>query len=97
MKNFRNILKRLNLKHSVYDEIDNVAWSMSEKEITSWCQENKVFDEMTEAQTEEFWSGEATVDGNSIRLNAKNVRESVKRVCHFGYSHGKQNRFVTFG
>ena len=37
------------------EEIDNVVWSGNEKEIEKWNEQNKVYDEITEAEIEEIW------------------------------------------
>ena len=34
-------------KRMLYEEIDNIVWSGTEKEISRWCKVNKVFDEIT--------------------------------------------------
>ena len=39
----------------LYEEIDNMIWSGSEREITKWCLTNKVYDEITEDEIEEIW------------------------------------------
>ena len=57
----------------LYEEIDNIVWRGSEEEITSWCQENKVFDEITESEIEEMWNREDADEGEPIRLNGKYV------------------------
>ena len=51
------------------DEIDNMAWSGAEKEISRWCQQNKVFDEITEAEIEEIWRRVETDEEERVRLN----------------------------
>ena len=61
------------IKRMLYEEIDNVVLSGSEEEITSWCQENKVFDEITESEIEEIWEREHTDEREPIRLNGKYV------------------------
>ena len=35
-------------KRMLYEEMDNMVWSGQEKEISEWCKQNKVYDEITE-------------------------------------------------
>ena len=35
------------LKRMLFEEIDNMVWSGREKDISQWCQQNRVFDEIT--------------------------------------------------
>ena len=42
----------------LFEEIDNIVWSGNEKEITEWCKENIVFDEITEEEIGEIWNRE---------------------------------------
>ena len=60
-----------------------MVWSGSEKEITRWCKTNKVNDEITDKEIEEIWIGEPPDDSEAMRLNAKYVFETSKRVCDF--------------
>ena len=46
------------VKRMLYEMIDNMMWSGSENEMTSWCKRNKVYDEITEAEIEEMWKTE---------------------------------------
>ena len=39
----------------LYEGIDNMIWGGSETTIVRWCERNKVFDEITEAEIEEIW------------------------------------------
>ena len=66
------------VKRMLFEEIDNMVWSGSEKEITSWCEMNKVYDEITENEIEEIWNREAPVHEEPIRLNGKFVWETAK-------------------
>ena len=67
----------------LYEGIDNMIWSGSETENIRWCERNKVFDEITEADIEEIWMREAPDQGEPIRLNEKYVWETAKRVCEY--------------
>ena len=57
----------------LFEEIDNMVWSGNEKEISFWCEQNKVYDEITDAEIEEIWQREGTDDDEPIRLNGKYV------------------------
>ena len=48
-------------KRMLFEEIDNIVWSGNEKEITEWCKENIVFDEITEEEIGEIWNRENKV------------------------------------
>ena len=61
------------VKIMLFDEIDNMVWSWSESEITRWCKNNKVFDDITEDEIEEIWTRDAPEDEKPIRLNGKYV------------------------
>ena len=63
----------------LYEEIDNIIWSGSEREITKWCSKNKVYDEITEDEIEEIWQREDPDDGEPVRLNGKYVWQTAKR------------------
>ena len=41
------------VKRMLYEEIDNMVWSGTEKEISQWCKNNKVYDVITEDEIEE--------------------------------------------
>ena len=43
------------VKRVLFEEIDNIVWRGKEKEISSWCQQNKVYDEITDDEIEEIW------------------------------------------
>ena len=74
-------------KRILHEEIDNVVWSWSEKEISMWCQHNKVFDVITEAEIEEIWNRETPDHEEAVRLNGKYVWDVAKRVCDFINTH----------
>ena len=57
------------VKRMLFEDIDNIVWSGDEKEITGWCERNKVYDEITE-EIEEIWKREVPDDEN-VRLNRK--------------------------
>ena len=61
------------MKRVLFEEIDNMVWSRREQEISSWCEQNKVYDEITDAEIEEIWQREGTDDDEPIRLNGKYV------------------------
>ena len=42
------------VKRMLFEEIDSVIWSGSEAEISRWCKNNLVFDEITEDEIEEI-------------------------------------------
>ena len=72
----------------LFEEIDNIVWSGNHQDITRWCKQNKVFDEITEEEIEEIWRrGDPSNDDEPIRLNGKFVWESAKRVCDFINAH----------
>ena len=70
------------VKRMLYEEIDNIVWSGTEKEISGWYKRNKVYDEITEEEIEEIWKRESP-DEEDVRLNGKYVWEAAKRVCDF--------------
>ena len=61
------------LKRKLFEETNNMAWRMPEKEIAQWCKRNKVYDEITEKEFEEIWQREDQDENESIRLNGKYV------------------------
>ena len=52
------------VKRMLYEEIDNMVWSGTEKEISQWCKNNKVYDVITEDEIEEIWKREKPDDEN---------------------------------
>ena len=68
------------VKKMLLEEIDNAVLTRKEKEITGWCNRNKVYDEITDNEIEEMWERETQCDGEAIRLNGKYVWETAKRV-----------------
>ena len=60
-------------KRVLFEEIDNMIWSGCEKEISKWCQRNKVYDQITEAEIEEIWMREPPDDDEQVRLKGKMV------------------------
>ena len=79
------------------EEIDNMVWSGKEKEITGWCNRNKVYDEITDNEIEEIWERKTQDDGEAVRLNGKYVWETAKRVCDFINAHEDIITITTFG
>ena len=75
------------VKRMLFAEVDNMVWSGSEEAITRWCKRNRVYDEITDDEIEEFWKEEAPDEDEPIRLNGKYVWEVAKRVCVFINSH----------
>ena len=72
------------VKRALFEEVDNVVWSGNHREITRWCNQNKVYDEITEEEIEEIWrKGDPSDDEEPIRLNGKFVWESAMRVCDY--------------
>ena len=43
------------MKKTLFQEVDNMAWSGAEKEVSLWCKKNKVYDEITEDEIREIW------------------------------------------
>ena len=43
------------VKRMTFEEIDNMMWSGREKEVSRWCELNKVYDEITEKKIGEIW------------------------------------------
>ena len=85
-----------NVKRMMFGEIDNVFWSGKEKEITRWCQRNREFDEITEKEIEEIWQRDNPGDAEEIRLNGKNVWDTVKRVYEFINAHEDTIKITSF-
>ena len=71
----------------LYEEIDNIVWSGKEKEISMWCQQNKVFYQITEAEIEEIWNRKTPDQEEAVRPNGKHNLEMAKRVCDFINTH----------
>ena len=71
--------------------------SGNEEEITCWCKENKVYEEITEKEIEEIWNRESPDESDPIRLNGKSVWETAKRVCDFINTHEDLVHITTFG
>ena len=84
------------VKRMLYEEIDNVVWSGSEKEIVRWCKDNKVYDDITEEEIEEMWKADTQDTREDIRLNGKYVWETAKRVCDFINAHDDLINITTF-
>ena len=78
-----------NVKRMLFEEIDNMVWSGNEEDITCWCKENKVYEEITEKEIEEIWNRVYPDEGEPIRLNGKYVWETAKRVCVTSSTHMK--------
>ena len=93
-KKANNILAK-KTKRIIYEEIDNMVWNGSEKEIGEWCKRNKVFDENAE-EIEEMWKRDQDDNDEAIRLNGKYVWETANRVCDF-ISHKELIHITTFG
>ena len=84
-------------KRLPFEEIDNMVWSRLDEGIEKWCNENKVFDEITEEEIEEIWRRDQDDNQEVIRLNGKYAWETAKRVCHFISSHEELIHITTFG
>ena len=82
-------------KRMMFEEIDNMVWSGRDEGIAKWCNENKVFDEITEDEIEEIWNREDGGD-EPIRLNGKYVWETAKRVCDYINAHEDMIQIATF-
>ena len=74
-----------------------MVWSGNEKEIEQWCRRNKVYDEITENETEEIWNRETPDNEEPIRLNANYIWETSKRVCDFINAHEVITHITSFG
>ena len=85
------------VKRALFEEIDNMMWSRPEKDISRWCQQNKVFDEITEVEIEEIWRRTEPGEEEPVRLNGKYVWETAKRVCDFINAHEDLIRITSFG
>ena len=66
-------------KRMLYEEIDNMVWNGDEKEVSQWCERNKVYDVITEAENREIWQIEDPAEDETVRLNGKYVWETAKR------------------
>ena len=84
------------VKRMLFGEIDNVVWSGGETEISRWCEDNKVYDVITEEEIEEIWKRK-NPDDEPIRLNGKYVWETAKRVCDFINMHEELINITSFG
>ena len=84
------------VKRMLLEEIDNVVWSGDEKEISQWCKVNKVFDEITDKDTEEIWMGETQDGSETVLLNGKYVWEKAKLVCDFIDANDVTIQITTF-
>ena len=84
------------MKRLLYEEIDNMVWSGKVKEITHWCKNNKVFDEITDDEIEEIWGREPPDENEPVRLNGKYVWETAKRVCDYINAHEDLIHITTF-
>ena len=85
------------VKRTMFEEIDNMVWSGSENDITSWCKRNKVCDEITEEEIKEIWQREDPENGEDIRMNGKYVLETAKRVHDFINTHEDIIHITSFG
>ena len=83
-------------KRMLFEEIDNMVWN-NNQEVTKWCERNKMYDVISEAEIEEIWQREQPDDGEAIRLNGKYVWETAKRVCDFINTHEDLIHITTFG
>ena len=84
------------VKRMLFEEIDNIVWT-GDEEITRWCAQNKVYDEITEDEIEQIWKREGSDDDEPVRLNGKYVWEAAKRVCDFISTHDDLIHITTFG
>ena len=80
----------------LFEEIDNMVRSGQSSEISQWCETNKVYDEIAEAEIEEIWQREGPED-ETIRLNGKYVWDAAKRVCVFINTHEDLIHITSFG
>ena len=90
--NFPKKTKRL-----LFQEVDNMIWNKSEREVAQWCKRNKVFDEITEKEMMEIWMRDEPDAEEPVRLNGKYVWETAKRVCEFINTHQDLITITTFG
>ena len=67
------------MKRMLFEEIDNIVWSGCEKDISRWCTNNKVYDEITEDEIAGMWQRLDPDEDELIRLNGKSVWETAKR------------------
>ena len=84
------------VKRMLFEEIDNMVWSGREKEVSRWCDLNKVYDEITETEIGEIWQRECPDEDETIRLNGKYVWETAKRVCDYINSNEDLISITTF-
>ena len=84
------------VKRMLFEEIDNIVWSGCEKEISEWCERNKVYDEITEKEIEEILSKQDPGD-EPIRLNGKYVWETEKRARDYINAHEELTQISPFG
>ena len=59
------------VKRVLFEEIDNMVWSGHEEELSRWCKQNKVYDEITDDEIDEIWQREVPDGDEPIRLNGK--------------------------
>ena len=69
------------VKRMLFEEIDNMVWSGAEREMTEWCKNNKVYDEITEKEIEEIWRKGDDPDYEPIRLNGKSTAIHDPGMC----------------
>ena len=84
-------------KRWLFETIDNMIWSGSNEEMSSWCKRNKIYDEITDEEIEEIWKAEIQDAGEDIRLNGKYVWETAKKVCNFINAHEDLIHITSFG
>ena len=85
------------VKRMLYEEIDNKVWKGDEKEVQRWCERNKVYDEITEAEIGEIWQREDPAEDDTVRPNGRYIWETAKRVCDFINSHEDLISIASFG
>ena len=56
-------------RRMLYEEIDNMVWRGNVQEITQWCKNNKVFDEITDDEIEEIRTRESPDEDKPVILN----------------------------
>ena len=60
-------------KRVLFEENGNMVWSGREQEISSRCEQNKVYDEIADEEIEEIWNRDDPGEIEPIRLNGKYV------------------------
>ena len=65
--------------------------------MTGWCQQNKVYDKITDEEIGEILRRDTPDPEEVIRLNGNHVWDVAKRVCDYINAHEDIIQITTFG